>query len=369
MGDWIKDNKFEAGLFVVVLFCVIGAYLVGGKAGTRYKEHKDYYDSRKAEKVQLESRKPYPNRENAEEFEEKVADYGQVIDGLQTKLLAFRPKEFKQIAPPEFAALLNTAIEELAKRYTEAGIEFPADQWRLGFERYTETPPRDDATAYLSYQLEALKWLFNALADSRPSALINVYRGELPVEKGVSMDGETNEKPARRNRGKSRAPAVAEKPYYTLPVELTFKAPEPAVRKLISTLVGNKNYYFVIRSLRIQNEKRDQAPGKEDVDFKDAAPAGDAFLNTFDLVVPEEGDPGETPAPGKETPPPADQPAAPVEDPALPGEEEPPIPGEGGEAKQGGSRILAQVLGAEEVFVFLQLDLVLFKEKDGAEAD
>ena len=94
--------------------------------------------------------------------------------------------------------------------------------------------------------------------------------------------------------------------------------------------------------MRIQNEKRSKPPKKDDVEFD--APVGvgvgDTFENSFDNELIPEGDP------------PEGDPVDPASDPVLPDEEE------------GGERVLGQVLGAEEVFVFLQLDLLLFQDKE-----
>ncbi|NIP94160.1 MAG: hypothetical protein GWO24_12180, partial [Akkermansiaceae bacterium] len=108
---------------------------------------------------------------------------------------------------------LNAAIAAATQLYTSARIDFPAEKWRLGFERYTETPPRADATAYLSYQLDAMSWLFDSLASAKPTALINVYRKELPVEEGNSMDagedtGASRGRSSRSNRSRSRQGAA-----------------------------------------------------------------------------------------------------------------------------------------------------------------
>lgn len=350
MGDWIKENKFEAALLGIVILAAIGAFVVGGKKGGEYQLQKDLYADNARKKATLESKNPYPNEPNVEAYENEVAEYRSVIDKLQEEFLAFRPKDFANVTPAAFTQQLNAAKQQLRDLYQAEGIEFPENEWQLGFSQYTDSPPRDDATAYLKYELEALEWLFTTLAESSPSALLNVYRAELPVEKGQPMEGGEEDSGGRRSRPR-RIGTEETPPYYELPVELTFKAPEPAVREFLSELVSNDQYFFVIRSLRIQNEKRDSAPEKDDVEF-DAAPAGggggnDAFDNAFENeLIPADPAPGD-PAPGEF--PPLDGDLPPLDQPALPGLE------------PSGERILGQVLGSEELFVFLELELLLFK--------
>ena len=354
MGDWIKENKFEAGLLLVVLLLVIGAFVLGSGQGKKYREHKNYYDAAVGQKKNLEAKRPYPSRENQNEYTGIVDNYRKVIGDLETALVKFRPKEFKSIEPAEFTEKLNAAITAATNTYKDARIEFP-EKWKLGFETYTATPPKKDATAYLSYQLDSASWLFGALAESRPSALINVYRAELPVEKGQSMDGGESATPTRgkpRRTRPSKSGGASSKPFYVLPLELTFRASEPSMREFLGKISSSSDHFFVIRSLRIQNEKRDKTPKRDDVEFKDGDDG--AFGETFDLVVPDEGEPvpdGEEPAGDEEPLFPEDEPAA--------------APDLGG-----GERILGQVLGAEELFVFLELELVLFKApQEEAEAD
>ena len=350
MGDWIKENKFEAGMLVAVVLISIVAYLFGGKRGAAYQEHKENYGVAANSVTQLRQKKPFPNPDNVKKYQAEIDGYRTVIEDLQGKLLAYRPAEFKKILPSEFIDRLNAARTKLAGDFTANGIEFD-EKWHLGFESYRGSPPRDDATKYLNYQLDALTSLFESLAGSKPSALVNVYRKQMPVEKGDSMDGGSATPTPRRGRPRGpRQAATTPPPFYRLPLELTFKAQEPAARKFIAAVASNKDYYFVIRSMRIQNEKRDKPPKKDDVKFD--APVGvgvgdtggvgegDTFGNSFENELIPEGDP------------PEGDPVDPGFDPVLPGEEEE------------GERVLGQVLGAEEVFVFLQLDLLLFQDKE-----
>jgi hypothetical protein len=342
MGDWIKENRFEAGMLVVVVLISVVAYLFGGKQGAAYQEHKEGYGVAANTVTQLRQKKPFPNPDNVKKYQVEIDGYRTVIEDLQGKLLAYRPAEFKKILPSEFIDRLNAARTKLAGEFTANGIEFD-EKWHLGFESYTSGPPHDDATKYLDYQLDALTSLFESLVVSKPSALINVYRKPMPIEKGDSMDGgSATPTPSRgRPRGPRQA-ATTPPPFYRLPLELTFKAQEPAARKFIAAVASNKDYYFVIRSMRIQNEKRSKAPKKDDVEFD--APVGvgvgDTFDNSFDNELIPEGDP------------PEGDPVDPASDPVLPDEEEE------------GERVLGQVLGAEEVFIFLQLDLLLFQDKE-----
>ncbi|NNC88971.1 MAG: hypothetical protein HKN82_10985 [Akkermansiaceae bacterium] len=325
--DWIKENKAVAGLGIVTLLVAGGLYFLGSSWASKQEEALLAFEDNRNQLQRLESQAPYPDKAHLDETRKKVTEYRGRVEGLQKSLLTFRPKSFEKIPPADFSNRLNDANGKVKALYTERGIEFP-DDWQLGFESYTGAPPEAEATAFLNYELEAMVWLYTQLAQAGPAALLNVVRQPLPVEEGKPMDG-----------GKDAAP------YFSLPIELTFRGREAAVRRFIAGLVDSDAYFFTIRSIRIQNDKFESVPEKDDVEFKEA-PAASPFGGAFDnFVVPDDLAP--VPEEG-----------APAEGEAAPAEEAVPPPPE---EEAGGERVLGQVLGAEQLNVHLELELLLFR--------
>ena len=350
MGDWIKNNKFEALLLLVVILVGLGAYVYGSGKGRAYTEAKASFDEHAQSVARLKGKKPFPDQAKAAAFEEQVDAYEEVVNALENKMAAYRPETFEQIPPPRFIENLNTARAEVARALEARRVEYPEDKFYLGFESYTGTLPKEPATAYLDYQLTALKALFETVAAARPSALLNVHRPKLPVEEGKSMDATEEPATGRGGRRTSRKPKGPSAPYYRLPVEVTFRSTEPVARQILSDLASHKDHYFVVRSIRIQNEERDNAPEKDEVQF-DAPPAaepagGEEFEEFEDF---EDADDPAAPA----------DPEAPAE-PAFPEEEDEPV---------AGTRVLGQVLGREQIFVLLEIDVLLFKPKASEEGE
>ena len=356
MGDWIKNNKFEALLLLVVIMVAVVAVLFGRGKGELYEQERDNYQGYVQAVTGLKGKKPYPTSENAKNFELQIDKYEEVVDGLRDKLLSYRPDTLGEIAPAKFIENLNAARAEVTRMFDARRIEYPEDEFYLGFEDYTGELPKDEATAQLDYQLGAMKSLFGIVADARPSALLNVHRAELPVEK------DKVEETSKNKGGKSKSSRGKEvSPYERLPVEVTFRSTEPVMRKIISDLVSHEDYYFVVRSLRIQNEKLGKAPSREDVKFEapvDAGEPGEPFDGEFDdefedALPPDDAvDPEEAVA--AVDPEEAVDPAAAVD----------PGPAVGGGE---GRRILGQVLGAEQIDVLLEVDIILFKAKETAD--
>ena len=325
--NWMKQSKFEAILLVVVVIAAAGIIFMGLSQGKAYKAAKERFDDAESEVSAMESGKPYPNPKMVGLRKDEVEAFRKEVVGLQGDLLKFRPAELEKISPAEFNTRLTETSDKLRSLYEKSEIVFPED-WRAGFESYTASPPKDAATPYLNFQLQALDALYTDLAKSGPSELLNVHRGKLPVERGDPMD-----EVDRRGR-----PIKGGKPFYVLPVEITFRGREKAVRKFLSEVAGAEEYFTSIRSLRIRNSKNAAPPRTSDAEFEGGLETGedepaDPF-GAFDFGAFGEED--------------------------EEGEEEDEVVEEDKE-DAGGDQILGQVLGAEELNVFLQLELLLFK--------
>ena len=72
MGSWIKNNKFEAFLLLLVIIVAVGAYLHGSKKGSLYEAAKEGYGAHASAVSGLKSKRPYPTPANADEFEAQV---------------------------------------------------------------------------------------------------------------------------------------------------------------------------------------------------------------------------------------------------------------------------------------------------------
>ena len=158
--------------------------------------------------------------------------------------------------------------------------------------------------------------------------------------------------------------------------EIVFKGSEASVRDFINKLGEKKSYYCVIRSIRINNE-RETPPKISDAKFEkapDAAAAAGPFGAFFDEAP---APPVPAPAPAPAVVPPAGVPAPVVPAPdgappvvapqpeGAPVAVEPPVPQKPIAAgTTDTTRILYQVLGHEELQVFIRFDVLLFLPKE-----
>ncbi len=314
--SWIKDNKFIVALGGGTLVGVAILYFVGSGGATRYDEAKAKYDEAASEAAGYEKLPLYPKPENRDGKRKAIDEYRKSVDSIQTAFEKFRPKDIKNVSPQDFTTNLKAADAEIRKAFEDAGTTVP-EAFFSGFERYKTSLALGNTTGLLNYQLGAIKNILLELAKAKPSEFRNLYRSSLPEE-----DGQAYTPPAD---------AVAR----PLSLELTFMGPENSARLFLSSIVKPENQYVVIRSLRIMNAKKDP-PRAADAQFEKAAAAKPAaaegaFGGGFVL-------------PGDEA-----KPAAAPAAPAAASSDRPDT-----------SRILAQVLGNEQVQVFVRLDILQF---------
>jgi len=315
--SWIKDNKFLVALGGGTLVGAILLYLVGSQGATGYATAKEKFDTAAGEASGYERLALYPRIENKDSKNKALIDYRQTVESIQTAFAPFRPEEIKNISPQEFTDRLLAANTETRKAFEDSGTIVP-EPFFVGFERYKTLMAPGNNTGVLDYQLTSIKKLMLALAMVKPTELKNLHRPSVPEE-----DGQTYTPPAN---------AVARQ----FPLEITFTGTEKSAREFLSAIVKPDDQYIVIRSLRISNMKKDP-PKAADAKFdkpaeaKPAAGGADAFGGGFVL-------------PGEEATPAAAPEAAPAAAPKA----------------SDSSRILAQVLGTEQVMVFVRLDLLQF---------
>jgi hypothetical protein len=311
--SWFKDNKFLVVLGGTTLVLAIVLFMVGSKGGGRYDQAKQDYDTAVSEATSYERLPLYPRPENRDGKSKALDEYRKATEALQAAFKPYRSEKPVNVSPQEFTNQLKAVNDALSKAFSNSNTKLP-EGFFSGFERYRTELARSEATGILGQQLQSIKSIMLALAESGPSELRNLHRPGLPEEEGRAFE--------------ARPDQVAR----PLPLEITFVGPEKSARQFLSAITRPDSQYVVIRTLRISNVKKDP-PRAADAKFDKpptAAPAaadifGGAFVLPADGEEAKEGEPAPPPAP-----------------------------------KADSSRILAQVLGNEEIQVFVRLDVMSF---------
>ncbi len=321
--NWIKSNPFVSGLVgITVLLCGI-MYVLASRWGSQYEEAKISFDEAFQGVTSAESIPLYPVADLRDGKSKALTDYREAIANVTKLFNKYRPEDMENIAPQAFTDRLLTANDEVTEAFGETVLP---ENFFLGFESYKAVLAKSEATAVLLQQMDGIKTALLGLAKSGPSALIKVFREPVVEEEGRVFQPAPND--------------IAR--YYSY--EVTFKGSEKSVRNFLTSLGVTDSHYFIIRTLQIVNE-RDTPPQVSDAKFEtsEAKEATAAPVDPFDFFEPEniENSTEEEPsAPADETVPEISnsEATAPAVD---------------------TSRILAQVLGCEEVIVFVRFDMAI----------
>lgn len=322
-----KEKTFVGILVGATVILAGGLYLLAGRSATRIENAKEQHTSLSNEIKKMQGLPLFPTSENLAGKEKDLLAFQADSAQLAEKLRTFQPIAIDNTDAQTFTNTLVKTADATIKAYAAAGLAVDGEKgalprgFYLGFESYTSTPAQEGATGILAYQLATISEAHQILASAKPVKLLNFMREPLPEEKNGAYT------------------PISGVPYRTLSFEISFAGPESAMRDFINGLQSSKSHFYVIRSMRIENEKQ-TGPKASDVKF-DAKPAKPAAANFFDSL--EGFDPAApAPAPGAEG-------AAPVA-PAAPE----PAP------KASSELILKQVLGDENIEVFLRIDVLLF---------
>lgn len=305
--SWIKDNPFVAALSGITVVATGALVYFGSYTSGKYSQHLDQYKVDTDKVIEAEKLPIYPNPANSQGKSKALIDYRSDLTKLQEDFAPFRPDALKKLSAQDFTGNLKTADSTVRQAFVASNTKLP-EAFFLGFEKYKGGAlAKEGATGILDYQLGAATELFLALAKAAPSELKNVYRKELSEEAGEAFDAKD---------------AV----YRPLSMEITFTGTERSVREFVTSIEGSESHYYTIRAIRIKNAK-DKGPTPADAKFE--APkvggAADPFSGFLDGPAPA-ADGGAAVKP------------APVDT----------------------GKVLQQILGFEELSVFLRLDVVQF---------
>ncbi len=263
--NWIKENKFLAGL-LVVLVLGIGAfgYLILNARG-KLAAATEEYERQAAERTRLHNLKPYPSPENVKELvaqkEEATAKIMELHKALAAAQLPVEP-----MSPAQFQDKLRDSVTKVKERAGAATAFKDAEKFFLGFDRYETTTPDAAAAPLLGRQLKAIQWLVTRFIENRATEIRELVRDPLPEEGGKAREESAPATPAKGGKGKVEKPSVP----LVVPhgIEIKVFGEPSGLRTVLNEIVAAKDQFYIIRSISFLNEK-DKAPSRTV-----AAPAG-----------------------------------------------------------------------------------------------
>lgn len=320
---------------------------LSSQKSSEYEEALANLNKALAQEQNLQNAAPYPNAENLEAKRRNVEIYADSAEKLQKSFAAYRPtaEELADLAPTAFSKMVGDYQSRLNAKFEAAGTKVPEGAY-FGFEAYSSKLPRAEATGELHYQMQALEWMFSALADNSPEALLNVVRPQMAIENDAAEAApkkrQTRSKSRRSRQSKSaKASAKGEPIYDVMPLEFSFRCTEAQLKSFLEDVASSPKYDMAVRAMRIQNERL-TAPKNGDVKFTSSnASAAGAMAGFGDFMIEGSADDAT----------------------AEEAEELPSVASDNDDTP-----LLAQILGAEKLNVFIKMDLLVFKPEDGQNA-
>ena len=258
---WFQQNRALGKLLIVAGTCVL---LSAGLLFWRWSVWRDArqtFDRAAAERNRLQRLDPFPNDANYRKLQGYLERYTAALDKFKDELKA-EVAPGPPLEPNEFQSRLLQATQAAEERARTNNVKLP-DKFELGFDEFAKTMPGTAVAPLLGQELSQIQMLINILLDARVDSITSFRRRPLPQERGASPT------PAPTASISRRAVAAAKPAGTPAPnliarnvVDITFKAPPGAARKVINEITNSAGQFFIIRTLYVHNEK-DKGPQRE----------------------------------------------------------------------------------------------------------
>ena len=270
-----KQNKF-----LIIYFSVLGAgalalgYL-GWSASSAADEAEMQYKGKVAELDRLEKAPLSRTKENTEKKKKMVAAYVEQVKALNTAMMAWQAPVSESESGESFQKKLNEAVKTAKADGLTRQVKVP-DKFDFGMDKYLAGFPVPGTAPRLSGQLDSLIFLVNAAMDAGVSSIDSLTRTELPIESEKAP--ETAPAPGRTP---PRSTAAAPKPkpgdkkvveekqlveetkvFERQPLTFTVTGKNKSVLALAEALANTSPekmtpHFFIIRTLRVENQLKD----------------------------------------------------------------------------------------------------------------
>ncbi|HEV2095933.1 MAG TPA: Amuc_1100 family pilus-like protein [Chthoniobacterales bacterium] len=280
---WFQQNRWLGSFLIafglatlVALYFLFSSKWSWDAAAARYKGNA-------TELSRLQRLAPFPSGENVRKMKAHAADYATNLTHAKEEMKA-RMLPVTPLAPNEFQARLRQAVTAAVDKARANKVKLP-DNFFLGFNEFASGLPSTELAPLLAQQLEQAEVVLNFVLDARVNALNAFHRTPLAEERGTTSTPPSTLTGARKG---AAANAASPKLIQCNVIAMTFTSSPAAARKILSQLANSKQQFYIVRTLRILNEK-DKGPTREvaadvtastvpDVSAKPAANAGLKFI-------------------------------------------------------------------------------------------
>ena len=230
-----KEQSFWTTFAIVMLILIGGSGFYLFSSYSTYSGAKSDFTLKSAQLGKLKGADIFPSLENVKEIEEVVDGFEGEVDQLHAILKTYQ-KPLQPMAGADFQILRRKTIEEF-NRYRVQNKVFIPDAFAMGMERYENGIPNPESTGIVRYQLEAIDHLLRLIADNEADEIFALEREVTAVEE-KQPDPELTQRVVK------------------YPLKVSFQTTHEGLRGFINSVSNNRDYFFIIRVMRIDNEAK-----------------------------------------------------------------------------------------------------------------
>lgn len=259
--DSLKKNKFLSTYLGVVAVGVLGLGYLLFSSFKANKAAAQAFETEKSAVQALQNKPLFPNAANLQARRTQVEGFASTVSQLQKGLLASQPKLDTEAPSDKFQSALTETLNalkaqaELTKLNSRAGSEFD-----LGLGKYLENLPPRQAVPDLLFQLGALDAMVRTMLTDRVTSIDDITRSELDIEDASAPAPADAKSAAAKKPAGSNAALPEEMVLKRYPMQVRFTGSPRSVQDVLNHLAASKDYFYAIRSLRIENERKEGPP-------------------------------------------------------------------------------------------------------------
>lgn len=243
----MKVNPFYITWGIISLLLVGGAGFFLFSSKSAYDSTKGSFDDKEVTIERLQKKAPVPSSKSVKEMEKLVADYEADVNELYSSLATYQRPLRTDLTDAQFQEDVFKKREAFFTAAKASNLEIEdKNEFYFGMERYRETLPSPANVPLLAYQLEAIDRMLAILVDNGAEQLLDLKRELLPTEVAPNEPDPTLGQSVVR---------------YELRVE--FLAPFDAYQKFINELANDKEFFYLLRVIRVDNTSPNGPAGND----------------------------------------------------------------------------------------------------------
>jgi hypothetical protein len=252
--NWFRENPFWSAFIVIAggALLLAAGFLWWTKGS--YEDAMAKYRESAAEQTRLEGGNPYPSAANVGKMKTYLDNYKTALDKLKAELKTRMLTE-APLAPNEFQTRLRQAIIRTTENARNNRVKLPANFF-LGFDEFASSLPSPEDAPALGQELSQVQLLLNTIIEARVDAITAFHRISHP---GTATAAAPT--PAATPRTPSK-PSPGPKLIEQRTVEFAISASPTAGRRVINQISAANDQFFIIRAIRVKNQK-DKGPPRE----------------------------------------------------------------------------------------------------------